>query len=204
MPKVNIETLNEKEQLLYKMLNSIDYYETLEATTKHHYIDEMEDRTILTKFSVDKLKKSSLMKDWRNGVDASKTLIQNDECITTFDFDNSYIKSNLFNKVDSFEVPVDDNFIKVLHPNERKYPYTERIGYPFLVSSVQPIINNCDLLNELILKQEEWVIQNQVTYLNRTCFLIKGNLTLYTNSTISQIEILIDKETWFNTKNRIL
>ena len=195
MEKVNIETLNEKEQLLYKMLNSIDYYETIEATINYHSTFETEELTQVTKLSIDKAKEASFMINYRDGLENSRIIIQKNEHTTIFKNDCSYITDSSSNAFDFFEAPVDDNFIKNLHPNERLSPYTKRIGCSYLPNTVQPLQNNPLLLEELILKQEDWIIKEKITYLDRICLLIKANVTLYTHSIITHAEILVDEKT---------
>lgn len=190
--------MNEKELLYYKILNSIDFYETVEGILVSGNNKTNENETI--KFIVDMKNKKAYYNEKSD--DLNEEIIINGSKRIMID----HVKKEY--RIDSIDTYDKDKIISRLKPNQRfcgekitKFKYNNEIrevqGIAFRNDGY--LINIRNLFDQEIigtyLHDYEWNIEKSIEYLGRKATIIKGEMKFVDKYGASVFEAIIDNET---------
>lgn len=204
------KSMSPKEQIHYKILNTIDFYNSVEGS--YIKVSNVEEGSETVEFAVDVKNKKCFAKINDHG--KSTVTIFNNGVKLFFDNDE-----NICFKSTPKIIP-DDKIIKLLRPKERyfdnkglilssnkKYPidtgYVKRDDDYFLQGANESLFNQ-EILPSYLKDYNRWNIEGFEKYLNRVCIKIRGSLGFKDKYSSTNFIGLFDKETGILMKFELL
>ncbi|MFA9397448.1 MAG: hypothetical protein ACERKV_04175 [Clostridiaceae bacterium] len=199
-PPENIESIDEdenffsdlsdKEKIHYKLLNSIDYFKTVEGEIDIFGIS-YDNRTV--KYIIDKDNNRSV--EYTKSEEKNLKTIYNDfKCIELNSNDNTYRDLKVLETADTLEKK---NELRKLKPGQRYNPDKSILSRcSLLIDDANMSIFSESILSEYMMDYDKWSIEGHETFLERDCTKIVGRR--HGTETRSQAEsyiALIDSET---------
>lgn len=193
LPKLNEQTiskLSENDLILYKILNSIDFFSTAEGNFES--TNKTINSDVKSDFAVDiKNRKNFVSYSDISYGDNATVIIDNNKKI---DFDETQKTYREF----EYKVPSKDNIIKWLYPKDRydsNGNLVERQEGILLLHDSDVLFNQSSVGTNLSKKFSNWNLDGEGKYLGRDCVKIKGKLNNNGEFGECAFEVWVDKNT---------